>query len=112
MTPTEQLFIRACKSGQSHRRLIKLYKTFYWNDPSGGDTSYAVLSILVGICEEYCPMRLSRYIQQSGPSKAWLYQEGTGEYKVQLNILISHIRFTSVLDIKGLSTPARFRNAQ
>lgn len=116
MDKTQLLFIRACKSNNSNKRIEQVYKRFYYCG-SKPDVKH-LIKILVGITESSSnPLRTIDLIENLFPDNRWKFQSvdtgPSGDYwECVKNVLVSHIRLTAVHDFPYYPLPAKFRNQQ
>tara|TARA_R110002020_G_scaffold269071_5_gene484399 strand:+ start:1246 stop:1596 length:351 start_codon:yes stop_codon:yes gene_type:complete len=106
-----QLLIRACKSPNALRRLLKIYSKVYFLGTTKENKKHLVL-ILSEICDEYCPMNTYELMLARHPENLWklgLDKEIEAEEDIWLQIFISKIRLSHRDCFTGLTVPARFR---
>lgn len=114
MKPLDQLWIRACKSGDPKKRLLSVYRRFYsrFVFDSGYSEKY-ILSILLDICKKHCPIDPTHVVSDFLSTKN-IYFNYPGkhpeDYEIFYNVVLNHIRFMEVKKIEGLTKPARFRD--
>lgn len=110
MRKIDQLFIRACKSREPRVRLHSLYKRFYLaGDSSYEDREGSIGDILLGIIDKHFPnTKVSDVVYKMYPDH-YLMEIGESYYSRVVSVCISEIRFTKIYEIKGLSTPRRFK---
>jgi hypothetical protein len=110
MNKTEQLLIRACKSGNPRRRLESVYRRQYLAQPHGIRGS-DLCCVLIPICEQYCNVRLGAVLMSLDPSSRYFPNEVPRDYLDNAaDALIDIIRFTRGSEFTGLTLPGRFRN--
>jgi len=117
MDKTQLLFIRACKSNNSSKRIEQVYKSFYYCREKP-DVKH-LIKILVGIIEcSSNPLRTIDLIDDLSPMNAWKFQtkyaSGSNDayWQSVKSILVSHIRLTAVHDFPYYPLPAKFKNQQ
>ena len=114
MKTLDQLWFRACKSGDPKKRLLSVYRRFYsrFVFDSGYSEKY-ILQILLDICENHCPI-CPKHLVSDFLSTKNIYANYPGKhpenYEIFYNIILNHIRFMEVKKIEGLTKPARFRD--
>lgn len=114
LSKTEQLLIRACKSGNKEERLRKIYRK-YWicsNDrPSPRESEY-IARILGRLVEDYNPIPLGKLMENLDPQNAWMYgkNENTNYWEISLCVMTSWISCTESKKFPGLTAPAWVRN--
>lgn len=109
----ELLFIRACKSYDSHKRVHSVYNRFYYY---GAAVDYAhVSNILLSICKKYDLITLEKMVDGLNPANAWKYGlddgEGVSYHRQLCNFLISEIRLTEVSKLPEYIAPSKFKRA-
>lgn len=109
MDNLQALFIRACKSNNTEKRLKRLYKMFYY-----GEFDYShCMYVLTKIVQEYNLIKLDRFVlEYANPDKAWQYGSSAEEaYSVRMTkALASIIRLTEVNKFPDYPIPAKFRD--
>ena len=109
MNTLTQLLIRACKVGDSEKRLKSIYKR-YWLSPN--DYFYPVITgELATICDSL-DYSLSQFLNDL-PNRGYFTPPPSGivsEQHAILHALIYKIRYSSTDSFNGLTLPATFRN--
>jgi hypothetical protein len=109
MDTTTQLFIRACRSSDPHKRVRSVYRRYYLG-VDNKHTSFYITGILSSIVDKWCKMPTSALIDGCNPSNASLYRdENLSYHDLVLKVLISKIRHTEFTKFIGLRTPAKYR---
>ena len=108
MTPTENLFIRACKTADPHKRVRSVYRRFYGNFPTE-ETNKALVIILAGLCDRYKPFKAADLLSKVHPSKL----QFTGDYHIDWmrlaeDALIHQLRYTRSSELPGVRIPTKF----
>ena len=107
------LVIRACKSRKPIVRLQSLFKRYYLKD---GVTYSNIFYVLTGICDEY---KLYKGVQQYAEefhSTFTTYGKQCDNLSrkdiqcMEVNTVISKIRFSSIDKFPGFITPAMFKH--
>ena len=107
-----QLFIRACKTLDSKKRVLSVYKRIYYlSDYMDSDVHIA--NILMDICHKYNLINLTNFAIELDPDYflTRLYDEEYNYNKQIIRICINAIKFTKkdkLLEC-GLTIPKRFR---
>lgn len=112
MTPTENLFIRACKTENPHKRVRSVYRRFYgaYDDQV---TNSALVVILADLCDKYEPFKAADLLEKVNPRKAVFQGQPLMDWQtLVLNVLIYQLRFTTAKTIPGFRIPARFRKQE
>ena len=113
MDKLTQLFIRACKVKNPRKRVLSVYRRFYY--AGSGDPSCHIVLILAKICDTYSLFGSAALLSELHPSNAWKHS-GQGEaatYEERcVGLLISKIRLTKIAVFPGLTRPAPFRNRE
>ena len=122
MDNTTILFIRACKSQDSIKRLRSVYRRFYGAYGEVSDIS-SISDLLVHIVDEVSPMSLSEYLRDVSSYRSYYNVavmcnkskepiEKDPEYLTTLYIMRDKLRYICREDLvkMGCPTPARFRN--
>ena len=110
MDKLKQLFIRACKSNDPHKRLTSIYRRFYLM--AVPDPKPYISAILLGIVEEHNLMTVRELAYALSPyrftgllrNKDIIYED------LLLSVLVSKIRLTAVKDFPGLTIPRKVLN--
>jgi hypothetical protein len=112
MNKTIQLFIRACKAKDADKRLRSVYRRFYYSTDCKKTQDAALVHILSKICEDHAPIRLTILMDRLNPENHWQYgiTSDEGFNSAAIKILTSHLRFLKKDDLKGLTSPRRFRD--
>jgi hypothetical protein len=114
LTNTQQLLIRACKSLEAEKRLISVYKRFYYRGATEKETKKNLIIILSRVFEMIVePDILDDIISELSPNniKWTLFDRNDYVYEdVVLQYMISKIRLTEVSKIAGFRKPLCFRN--
>lgn len=109
MNTTDLLFIRACKSNHPMRRVISVYKRFYYR----GEYNFRdIAQILSSVCAINAPIQPDKLISDLNPLGAWKFIDAEKEYNYWehvSNILIGHLRYTAASKIPGFIAPSRFK---
>lgn len=103
MKMLDQLFIRACKSGDANKRIKSVYRRFYHYDYDSAN----IVHILAKICDNQLQFSAIDLISELSPNNNWKYPDNYWEKCV--NILISKIRLSEVSKFDGLVAPLKFR---
>jgi hypothetical protein len=112
MEVTTQLFIRACRSKDPHKRVRSVYRRYYLG-VIDEHTSFYLSGILSSIVDEWCKMTFCEIIDECNPSNASRYEDEIVSYHdLVLKVLISKIRHTRSSKFKGLRIPAIHRVKQ
>ena len=95
MTKLEMLFVRACKSS-SDKRVYSVYRRFYYvgHWVKQDELDARVSSVLLDICEKYCPVDIRELIGRLNPTGIWskfLHKDSCMYHKVLLEYLAGHI---------------------
>lgn len=110
------LFIRACKSDDSIRNIMRVYRKYYYFDRESMNIPYQhLVVILTKIVEEYAThMTASRWIEALNPHDGWKY--GVSNNPVSYNyskhvtmVLISIIRLLPVACFPRYPVPCKMR---
>lgn len=109
MTKTEMLFVRACKSS-SDKRVYSLYRRFYYvgHWVKQDELDARIGSVLLDICEKYCPVNVRELIGRLDPNWIWskhIYKDSYSYQKVLLEYLIGHIANTEVSCFPNIIKP-------
>lgn len=110
MTKLEMLFIRACKSLNTEKRVHSVYKRFYYRHNKNPDP--ALVSILLNICEKYCPIPSEKLLSELNPDSIYYMGQDKPYWSICLRVLISHIRLTEAVKFDGMIKPLMFRRKQ
>lgn len=112
MNNVEQLFIRACKSKDSQKRIRSVYRRFYLGgfgpDPQG---EAAILSILSNIADKHMQLKIGDLLSDLHPDRDWYFdiKESDSYFGGCIKVLASRIRLTEAAKFVGLTKPGRFR---
>lgn len=109
MNNVEILLIRACKSFNAEKRLASVYRRFFY---SGKMETFDLVIILNALCEKHLPIKSGNLISNMNPRRDFMYdctKETPYEERV-LKVLISHIRLSSIENLKGFRRPCWTRN--
>jgi len=111
MNKTTQLFIRACKSADSEKRVHSVYRRFYL--ASQEDNSGFIANILLGICQNYDLYRLQDLACDLSPGSLVLYGPPDNNYwHCVMRVAISKIQLSERSKFPGLTWPARSRRKE
>lgn len=108
----DMLFIRACKSINSIRRIDKLYRKFYWDNGTGKIECTNLSLIFLDIVEKYYPIKPTKLVKALNPDLANFYVEEDKNYNYYehvLGVLISHLAVARVDQIKDYIYPIKYR---
>jgi len=107
MDNTEQLLIRACKSGDPITRLLSVYRRFYL--PNETPKLY-LAHILAGIVDKYVPVTATEMIFEFDPKqKKEFFGEDFTYTEIALGFVLHKIRYADRAKFPGLTTPCAFR---
>jgi len=109
MDNTTQLFIRACKSKNSEKRLYSVYRRFYGNYEN---VEPNIAYILSKICDEYLNITNTQMIEKLNPTNTWMYnnEEGETPYSfITMRMLCSSLRQSSINCFPNMVKPSLFR---
>lgn len=115
ISTTEILFIRACKSNDSIRNIMRVYKKYYYFDRKMMIIPYHhLVVILTNIVEEHAThMTAAKWIEVLNPQDAWKYGvTGDTPYNYLEHVtmvLISIIRLLPVACFPRYPVPCRMR---
>jgi hypothetical protein len=111
LTKTQQLLIRACKSLEPKKRLISVYKRFYYRHASEQEMTVFLIGILSKIINEFGISDILDVIQELNPNsiKNKMFNKNYVYEEVVLQYMISKIRLTEASKIEGFWVPLRFR---
>lgn len=104
MTPTENLFIRACKTRDPYKRVRSVYRRFYGRY-DGQETDKALTAILARLCDKYNPFETADLLTKISPGN--FFPEMRWRDRV-LGVLIDRIRYTRTGAFPGLRAPTQF----
>lgn len=110
MNNTDQLLIRACKSKDPMRRVISVYKRFYYR---GEYNLRDIAQILSSVCASNAPIQPDQLISDLNPLCAWKFIDIDKEYNYcehVTNVLISNLRHTAASKIPGFIVPSKFKH--
>lgn len=105
MNKVELLFVRACKSGKGLKRVESIYRRFYNKSVSYQVQRQAIISILLNICETYCPIGAFVLVNRLNPDSTYIQNRYDGEYdyeRVLLDFLIDRISVEPKYIFEGL----------
>jgi len=104
MNKIDQLFIRACKSKNPHKRLKSIRRRFYirLND----DDKYITMK-LAELCDKYIPIKSTKLLEEL--THPFVMRDATIQEKL-FRFFLNNIRFAEVDAFPGLTPPAMFRN--
>lgn len=108
LSKTEILFIRACKSVQSHKRLKSLYKRVY-----GTEISFEHLTLILYKIVLNCELKVERLLSDIIKSDQRRlmhrnFDKASDTENAILNVLIDRLRFSYVKELPGFIQPTRF----
>ncbi|TNC79220.1 MAG: hypothetical protein C9356_20345 [Oleiphilus sp.] len=108
MNKTEQLFVRACKSGGGLKRVKSVYRRFYLNDQN---VDFFIAGVLSRIADKYLDLKSSDFIDGLNPANAWKcgIEKDDSYHTGVVKFLISEIRCTEKDKFPGIVPPAVFR---
>ena len=109
MYNVEILLIRACKSNNPEKRLASVYRRFFY---SGKMETFDLLIILNNLCEKHLPIKSGDLLHYMNPQRDFMYNctRNTPYAERALKVLISHIRLSSIENLKGFKRPCWIRN--
>lgn len=111
MNKLDQLFIRACKLENPHKRVFSVYKRFYCRDIKNPEPH--IINILAKLCDKYVPMTTTHLLGVLDPNHIQFFIREDYDYnQACLQTLISRIRLSEVSKFPGLTSPARFRREE
>lgn len=105
----EELFIRACKSENPHKRIRSVYRRYYLKTNKNVDQHLA--NILSRIIEKYDLITQTRLINDLNPANHWRFglTKEDSYNKCVLHVATSVIRFSKKDKFPGLGNPANIR---
>lgn len=114
MNKVDQLFIRACKNMESTKKLLWVYRRYYWSHGTDEEAYREISGILERITEEYFPMSapdMIRYIDPAEPKWRMSKEKYSFGYKV-MNAYRFHVWKVRGKELENLGyiIPAYFRN--
>ncbi len=110
MDKIEQLWVRACKSNQPHRRVLTLHKRFYgaYEDNLRANQN-TVTALLSQIVDKYVPFKTSQEIIDEVTKPIWQFDERDAKERA-FHMIVNRIRLSRKDAFVGLTPPLRFRN--
>lgn len=113
MRKIEQLFVRACKSPDSHKRVYSVYRRFYCRT-TDTTTNSAIAGILARIYDTYLTPSATSLISDFHPGNRWKYgvEDADDYWSAAVKILTAKIRQTERSKFPDLTPPAMFRDKQ
>ena len=117
MDKSRQLIIRACRSLNPRRRVLRVHKHFYIQDKTKTQQSKQILHVLTEICEDFNLITVDKFITNVYVRMAIypsVHIDGAEmDYEkfveASIEVLISKIRLSKNSIFKGLTIPATFR---
>ncbi len=111
MDKLDQLFIRACKSGQPEQRVLSVYRRFYVQQ-SVPEVYTHLAQIMARICQEYELTNVLDLVTELDRGNTWYFNldEDVDCSHLCMRILMNKIRFAKTSKFKNYTPPAMFRN--
>lgn len=114
MNKADQLFIRACKtSGDSQRRLTKLYRSHYLPHKTESTHNKHIVRILLRICDDLSiDIDYRQLLDRCDPDYSWPPERDLSYWDIVLGQVVSCIAHTTgkhLID-QGYIVPAKFRS--
>jgi len=111
MNNQDMLFIRACKSRNPERRVMSVYRRFYWGTHvlSDQERICAVTGILTNLVNVFNPISAGSLIRELGPGADYKYRD-LSFYERVFTVMVSRLRLTKPEKFPGYIAPAYFRN--
>lgn len=101
-----QLFVRACKSADSDKRISSVYRRFYGNHELSEKRKFALLvEILSYIVDAHCPMTTNKLVYELNSPFYDHLDTNSRMYRV----LVAQIRFGINSKTHNLRVPLRFK---
>jgi hypothetical protein len=117
MDKINQLWIRACKTQDSVKRLKSVYRRYY-GDYGLQDNERSIASILTSLVDEVFPMSISKFLQDKYSyntyDKMYMVMKGgeeTSEALTLIYIMRDRLRYTTKQQLieSGVTSPAKWR---
>ena len=113
MESIEQLFIRACKSKDPHKRVRSVYRRFYL--VSYGfceDHTVDIASILTAIADRYMTTNRSEMVNLLAPQTLFPRRDRDSYWDRVVNVMVSQLRLAPAARFPGYIPPAKLRKEE